>query len=977
MRGGGRWLAMQAVALLSAAPSFSQTTGRVEGRVVDSTGGVLPGVTLTIGGPSLQGLRTTTTDHEGRFRFLALPTGAYKVTGSRGGFATVELVDVRVPLDGAVTLDLSLGPVSISETVTVTDVASIDASGTTSGARFESRLIDRIPVARNYQALALLAPGVTSGGLENSKPSMGGAIASTDPSVRGATGAENRYLIDGLDTTDPAFGVSGVFLPMEFVEELDVKTGGYQAEYGGALGGILNVVTKSGSNALKGEVYAYYSDDNLRSTPPPTETVGQDLGIQRQYDFGGDIGGKLVRDQLWYFAALNRISTDQGWESYTRNRHVEERRNVLFSGKLSWQANPRHSIVASIFGDPGHADNGRARVLGVEATAGLILASDDTSTHNYSLVYNGILGPNALLKLSGGHTDQDWRSQPGADTPMYVDLTTDARWVRRFASDCGDLSTPRAGIQFSLGCLGGGVVVDAGDRSRSEVQGSFSWFTSTGSVKHELKLGASSRWVQYRNVGHFPAPIGGPLRDETGALVVEDGVAGQRYQLRPDNYRIVDSDQDATGNTHEGTLFVQDQMRIGKHAILDLGLRFDSSRSTGPLSAEAADREMDFGLGDMIAPRIGLVVDPAGTGRSKLFAYYGRFYESVPLDINVRKFGRDRLVVYDLYYPSDGSLPSAHNLGTLYGVLLVGTGVGTKVQHGLEAMYSDEYMAGVEYGIGRSVSIGLKGVYRRLGQVVEDISVDGARTLFIANVGRETTYRTNPVTGQSLAEPVTFPSAEREYKGLEVTVAKAFTHDWQWNASYVLSWNEGNYGGLFRQDTGQLQPNNTTAFDVPSLLKGASGPLPNDRRHQVKAYGTHRFPIGITLGAFAEYLTGTPISKLGGSAVYGRRERFIGNRGEFGRTPSLWHIDLHLEYPLKLSDRSELRFIADAFNVTDQSAAVSVDQEWTLLMLLETADVNECGGTQPDCARANTTYGLPTAFQDPRALRVGMKLSWK
>ena len=310
-------------------------------------------------------------------------------------------------------------------------------------------------------------------------------------------------------------------------------------------------------------------------------------------------------------------------------------------------------------------------------------------------------------------------------------------------------------------------------------------------------------------------------------------------------------------------------------------------------------------------------------------------------------------------------------------MFLVGTGVGTRVQDGLEAMYSDEYMAGFERQIGKSVSVGLKGIYRHLGQVVEDISVDGARTLFIANVGRETTYRTNPVTGQPLAEPVTFPAAEREYTAMELTVGKAFGDNWQWNASYVLSWNEGNYGGLFREDTGQLQPNNTSAFDLPSLLKGATGPLPNDRRHQIKTYGTYRFPFGMTLGAFAEYLTGTPISKLGASTVYGRRERFIGNRGDFGRTPSLWHIDLHLEYPLRLSGRSELRFIADAFNVTNQAEAVAVDQEWTFLQLPATLDVNECGGTQPDCARANRTYGLPTAFQDPRALRLGVKLSWQ
>jgi outer membrane receptor protein involved in Fe transport len=957
------------MAVCLARPCFGQTTGRVEGRVADGTGAALGGVTVTLGGPALQGFRTTTADGDGRFRFLALPPGRYKLKASLNGFATVERSNMSVQLDTTTTLDLSLGAAGPNETITVTDVApTIDVTSTTSGGRFDAQLVERLPFGRDYQTLALAVPGVTAGGL-----------GVENPSVAGASAAENRYVVDGLDITDPAFGTSNVPVPMEFIEEVDIKTGGYEAEYGGALGGVLNVVTKSGANAFKGDVFAYYSEDGLRSTSPRTETNGQNRGVLKLQDFGVDVGGKLVEDRLWYFAALDATRTDNGWETYTRNRHLERRRNILYSGKLTWQAVANHSIAASLFGGRGRVRDAPTGFTRGAPTAGLLLANDDTSTYNYNVVYNGILGSKALLKVSVGRSDQNERSSPGADSPFYVDNTPDARFVRRFAAgDCGDLSTPRAGIRFTPSCRGGAFAREAGDRSRDELKGSFSLFSSTGRVTHEWKAGGAYRRLRYHEFSHYPAPIPGPLTDEAGVLVSQNGVAGQRYALRANSYRLVDEDQNSKGDTRELGLFLQDQVRFGARVTLNLGLRFDWSKATGAISASSAnhDRELGFGLADTIAPRLGLVVDPSGRGTTKVFAHYGRFYESIPLDVNVRAFGTESVRIFDFLYPSDGSLPSGANQGVLYNAFVLGTGTGTKVQDGLRAMYSEEYAAGVERRLGKHIAVGIRGVYRDLGEVVEDISVDGGETFFITNVGRETRYSSNPVTGEPLAEPITFPAAVRRYKALELTIGKALSDNWQLNASYVLSRSYGNYGGLFRQDTGQLDPNVSSLFDLPSLLKGADGLLPTDSRHQLKAYGTYRLPFSMTLGVFGQYLSGTPISRLGAHTNYGRRERFIGDRGGFGRTPPLWYVDVHLEYPMKLSSRFGLRLLVDAFNVTNQKAAVRVDQEWTLNALAGTLDVDECGGTDPSCPGANRTYGLATAFQDPRTLRFGVKLGW-
>jgi hypothetical protein len=199
-------------------------------------------------------------------------------------------------------------------------------------------------------------------------------------------------------------------------------------------------------------------------------------------------------------------------------------------------------------------------------------------------------------------------------------------------------------------------------------------------------------------------------------------------------------------------------------------------------------------------------------------------------------------------------------------------------------------------------------------------------------------------------------------------------------ASYVNSENKGNYGGLFRQDNGQLDPNITSLFDLPSLLAGANGLLPNDREHQFKVYGSYVWPFKLTTGFFGQFLSGTPISKLGSHTIYGRRERFVTQRGSAGRTDDVWNVDLHLEYPISFGGDLELKLIADVFNVTDEDNATSVDQEWTFQRALATTDPNECGGpgTGPGtaCPNGNPLWGTPTVYQTPQTFRLGVKLSW-
>ncbi|MCP4204846.1 MAG: TonB-dependent receptor, partial [bacterium] len=488
-----------------------------------------------------------------------------------------------------------------------------------------------------------------------------------------------------------------------------------------------------------------------------------------------------------------------------------------------------------------------------------------------------------------------------------------------------------------------------------------------------------------RYPGPTPASDGGGV-DETGFVYDPSGIKGQRWLLFNGFGLMLEYQQDSRGETDEEAVYLQDSLRIGDYFTLNLGVRADAFNSRGGGSdpdtgefidnSQFPDRQLDFSFDDMVAPRIGFTADVTRNGRSKLYGHFGRFYESVPLDINARAFGTELFNFYYFYYPSDGSLPTGSNPGTWFYSYPLGTGVG--VSSDIKPMYTEEALIGFEYGVTDNVSVGVKYTERSIEDVIEDISVDGGNTYFITNPGGTVTV--NPVTGAPLATPAVFPVPSRDYTALELTVQKRYSNNWQIFASYVNSENKGNYGGLFRQDNGQLDPNITSLYDLPSLLVGAEGLLPNDREHQFKVYGSYATPINLLIGFYGQFLSGTPISKLGAHPIYGNSERFVIPRGSFGTTPDIWNIDLHFEYPINIGDKGELKLICDVFNVTDQQEPSQVDQDWTFQRLTATVDPNECGGagTGPGtaCPNGNPDFNSALDYQRPQTFRFGVKFSF-
>src|SRR6185436_7827073 len=249
-----------ALALLLPLPLFAQnTTGNLFGTVTDDQGNALPGVTVTLSGTGAPQIQVT--DAQGHFRFLSLAPASYTVDAQLEGFSPIKYPNVVVNLGRNTEIRITLNPAigQLKESLTVTAAApTVDTSTSAVGSNLEERSIETLPTGRNYSSIVQVVPGVSS----DANPLNPSQSTIT---VYGSSGAENAFYIDGVNTTNVEYGFQGKELNFEFIQALDIKTGGYEAEYGRATGGIINVITKSGGNSFTGDAFGYYFSDGLQS----------------------------------------------------------------------------------------------------------------------------------------------------------------------------------------------------------------------------------------------------------------------------------------------------------------------------------------------------------------------------------------------------------------------------------------------------------------------------------------------------------------------------------------------------------------------------------------------------------------------------------------------------------------------------------------------------------------------------------------
>lgn len=577
-----------------------EVSGSLSGRVTTAAGEPALSATATISGRDLLGSRTTTTDRGGYFQVLALPPGTYRVQIARLGFRPVVLESVVVQLGRAT----SLPPVVLQESTIELEVVrvvaaeqSIEATSTDVGGTLDESDYGALPGDRDYKSMISTLPHAN-------ESDRGDPI-----NVAGASGLENIYYVDGVNVTAPLKAETGTSLPYNFVRVIEVKTGGYQAQYGNALGGLVNAVTHSGTNDFELTTFVFGTHGGLRARPREEPTLRETSAVS--YDAGVRVSGPLRRDRLWYSAAYNpRVDrTDrevQGHGEFTDKESVQ-----TFAVKLTWQAGEGTEVGLSAFGDPStrHA---------VAIPGGVIsgLTPLDPNAYLSRLERGGFVrslratrrfGGRGLLEASlsrfEGRQHIEGDTQIARTTPLLIDLFS---------------LTTSGGIRF--------FQHSSLRRSSAVLRGTLTTGPHTIVLGGEFEDLASAR--TFRTNAGFEIE-----RDALGNYsTFTEGGAGEFHNRMP-------------------VAYLQDSWRLTDRITLNAGIRWSSqnlSNATGNTVQRFANEWQ---------PRFGAIWQLGKSSNQVVFVSWGRIYQQLPLNLS-SLFYLDYAAVLS-FYSTDPRQPGA------------------------------------------------------------------------------------------------------------------------------------------------------------------------------------------------------------------------------------------------------------------------------------------------------------------------------
>ncbi len=940
--------------VLPASLCLPQTTGDIAGHVTDEQQGVLPGVAVEARGPALQGTRTTVTDATGGYRLLLLPPGIYRVTATLQGFARVE-ESVTVALAKTATADLKLRAAVKEEVIVSGEAPVIDTTSASTGSNFDSRQIHSLPTGRNYSSVVLVSPGVTT--QTSNTSNFAGTIA-----IYGSSGLENSFMLDGSDTSGVEYGSQGKNLNFEFIQEVDVKTGGYQAEYGRSTGGIINVVTKSGSNEFHGDVFGYYNADSLQANNkhPDENLYGTNQGFSR-YDWGVDVGGPVWRDRIWFFGAYNRVNgkvTNELTSPPNAGQLVESPSlQNLESAKMTFLLNAANSVVGSFFEDPstntGAINDASHSLNGAPST---FLGRQDFGGQDWAARYSGLFGSWVATAQFALHQERN-SVNPATDAGQGIEYIDSRPGMNNVQSGGFGLIQNK---NFTRYFYGGAVTKYLANH---EIKGGFEYENQDATVTKRMSGGQQVKIID--NPADSTMPVYRHFYWTIPTASLPDNVPTSQLNATPAHKML--------------SAYLQDSWAVRPNLSVNLGIRWDEQRIYDSSGVKQIDLKKDF------APRVGVVWDPASDHKTKVFGSFGYFYEQIPMDLVIRSYSYERQpVIYNFdgtsIVPNDGAAAIAADKNNIKG------GFSEPADPNIKGQYLREFLFGAEREVMPNVAVGAKYIYRNYGRVIEDFVCSDQADYCIGNPAQgfmKTLFDLNYEPGFPA------PKAQRIFRGVQLDVTKRFSDNWSMVASYLWSELQGNYDGGFApytQPFGTADPNISAAYDYydfytsgpvppggPALPYTASGFLSNDRRSQFKLYGTYVTPFKLNMGLTAYYRTGTPVSRLGYSVTYDRWEFFLTQRGTDGRIPADYEVDLHFGYPLQIGAVT-VNVLVDIFQLLNAQRATFLDETYNTAQFDNPNYV--CGSGGAEEGKCNSFYKTPLARTSPRSVRFGLRVSF-
>jgi outer membrane receptor protein involved in Fe transport len=1011
-----------AMFLLAWPAAAQEQRGSIEGIVTDQSGAPVPGVVVEARSPALIGIATSVSDTSGVYRFPALPPGYYHVKATLAGFAPAETGGIVVTLGKNLKIDLSMKVSTQAEEITVVGESPvIDIKSSASAKNLTREFFSVIPKGRDFTSIVNLAPGA------NFEEKAGGIA------IDGASGAENSYVLDGIDTTNLQTGVRAKRVVFDVIEEVQVKSSGYNAEYGGAIGGVINVITRSGANNFFGEVGTYFIDSGLNGNPRDFLRLGLQDSTKaeyvptkkdcvysaaspcffkddvRRFEPGFVLGGPLKKDKLWFFASYipeiqntDRTVTFQSTGQVATIREKFRAHNATAKVSAQFSSALRGYVVANY-----RPDKYDGRLPGLDGTENPAIPfaslGRERPNASYSMNLDYVASNKLYFNLRGGYFYYDLKDIGIPEQVRHVFSESNQVPSSNGVLTADEIATIPANLRFSRGYadLLTNSAFKKDNQNRAQVLFDGTYFANAGG-HHTFKAG-----VQLSRIGNNVDQ--GEQKDlvtlgwGTYWVGLIGANSGQNFAGTYGYWSYRQFKRLGDIHSNNVALFAQDSWEIKNRLTLNLGLRAERERVP---SFNNTGFPIQWGFGDKLAPRAGFAYDVSGNGKTKVYGSYGIFYDNMKLEMPRGSFGGERWIerYYTLDTPNwpsigDGNYPGRFIEEVNWRNTAIELGL---LDPDIEPMQSHEFTLGLERQLSAKASVGVRYVRKRLDRTIEDVGVLGAtgEEYFIANPG----FRVASFTLKGVCPtcpPV--PKARRDYDSVELRLTRRFTDRWSLDASYLWSRLYGNYNGLANSDElriaanndiagagndprtpggGRTSPNVNRAFDLiyDSYKQDGSlnfGPLPVDRPHQVKVSASYSFPFNLNAGIFFYGSSGTPATTQ--TTIVGAVPVFYKGRGDLGRTDTLTQTDFYLAYDIKVGGSKKVQLNANVFNLFDQEAVTGISPfryrdriTMTNEQFFRGFDADALAAAQG--RRPDARYGKPFLFQGPREVRLGVKL---
>jgi hypothetical protein len=933
--------------------------------------------------------RQVAVDSTGHYAVSSLPLGDYTVSLQRDG----QVVDSRsnVTLRVGSGTEVSFGGQNAQNlsavTVQANALPTIDVSGVDSRTVITAAQLAKLPLARSAEAIALLAPGVVQGsGLFTNL--TGGSVVT----FGGASATENAYYLNGFNTTDPLSGFGGITLPYGAIDQQEILSGGYGAAYGRSDGGVISQVGKRGTNEWHFGAAVQWTPKSLKSDPKDYYYVKKDgsQGRIRQYRYDNKdsittvdayVGGPLIKDKLFLFAAVEAErrqgqSTGSDVAPYVTHYRYD---NPKWYGKLDWNITDSNILeVTGASNKSSYAGTLNDFDYATQQEGGY--SSTDTSTKNgadvYSAKFTSYITDDLTVTALYGKMKGTWYS----NTPNY-----DPTYPYLFGAQ-----------DQNPDLNGGSPIINSQNVSTINLPGHSSTNTnlrvdlSYRLGDHTLTAGIDNQDVKNSDAGtQFPAAGLGYAWEYNNAGTSTGYVAGgpdtgAGWENRPWVVNTGSQPGGATGyyvaqyfyhdnasvRVAQRAQYIEDSWQVSDRWLVKLGLRNDQFTNYN-----AGAKPYLRLTSPQWAPRVGFSWDVNGDSSFKVYGNAGRYYLALPTSVALRSAGSSLYTrTYFTYEGIDANgVPTGlHPLDTSVGAGVPFSGNGEYGQprdphvgsaHDLKSEYQDEYILGFDKKLGDAWVYGAKATYRNLRNAIDDIGdapsiiakmnkmgidpttydpgqIPGS---FLMNPGKDAVYSIAKIGGGYYDVPMSWKgdfgfntTMKRKYYGLDLYLEHPFDGKWFGKVDYLFSRSYGNSEGQVRSDIGQTDVSATVDWDYAQVMDYANGALANDRRHQIKAYGSYQIAPEWMVSGNVAIASGSPITCL---SLYGVGQTNPGlayNGGYYhfcdGGTPSppgtkrnpwTYRLDLSAEYRPEWAG-SKLAFNAMVYNVFNKQTTTQL-----------------------------------------------------